>query len=614
MALSGSFTGKTGNEYIQPRIKWSATQSVSGNYSTVTATLYYSRTNTGYTTKGTGTFSLTINGKKASVTKALTITHNSNTVALTHKVQVTHAADGTKSVAISATGVIPGTTLSSTTISSTVTLDTIPRATTPKLSASSVFMGSSVTISTPGASSSFTHDLAYKFAGSTWKSIRSGVGASYSWTVPDLSGSIKDAASGTLTIRCITKKGDTTIGTKTISMTVKVPTDASYQPTIDSVTVTETVAKIAEADLSVFVQHKSKIKVEIEASGAAGSGIKSCSTTFLGSTYKGTSWAHPDVIGQKGNLKLVTTVTDTRGRTAKKTTTISVQPYYKPKIFTFEVGRASAIDTPDPDGTFITVWAEGSVPGYLQSLDNNNFSVSIEYKESVASADKWETLKTFTPNESFGEFFTSTSGGFTLQSFINSKSFTTDKQYDFRITASDFFGESSSSLVILPSGVVIADIKANGKGIGIGKTAELDDTVECAWAIKANAGVKGLGNNILWDFRHELIPGKAIVKTDKNEQFKGKISDQTTGVVFAWSKYDPTNKYYNWLYFFVPKSHVVSDAGQGVFMSDPYLGMRKYVYIWDDGMNGHANNLTSGTSNGIAYDNSQYNLMYVVGV
>ena len=63
MALSGAFTGTTGNQYIFPTIKWSAVQSQDGNYSDVTATLYYSRSNSGYTTSGTWSGGITIDGQ-----------------------------------------------------------------------------------------------------------------------------------------------------------------------------------------------------------------------------------------------------------------------------------------------------------------------------------------------------------------------------------------------------------------------------------------------------------------------------------------------------------------------------------------------------------------------
>ena len=130
MALSGSFTGTTSNGSVQPKITWSATQSVSGNYSDVTATLTYSRTNSGYTTSGTFSGSITINGTATTGSKYIEVTYNSNTVALTATTRVYHNTDGTKSITISASGSIPPSSVTSTSISSTITLDAIPRAAT----------------------------------------------------------------------------------------------------------------------------------------------------------------------------------------------------------------------------------------------------------------------------------------------------------------------------------------------------------------------------------------------------------------------------------------------------------------------------------------------------
>ena len=50
MALSGSFSGKTSNQFVKPTITWQAVQDNLENYSDVTVELRYSRTNTGYTT------------------------------------------------------------------------------------------------------------------------------------------------------------------------------------------------------------------------------------------------------------------------------------------------------------------------------------------------------------------------------------------------------------------------------------------------------------------------------------------------------------------------------------------------------------------------------------
>lgn len=119
-------------------------------------------------------------------------------------------------------------------LSDTVTLPTIARASVPTVSSSSVKMKNSVTINTNRASTSFTHTLKYTFGGAT-ATIATGVGASYSWTVPDLAAKCNNATRGTATITCITYNGSTTVGTKTCTLTLTVP-DAS-DPSLSASTV-----------------------------------------------------------------------------------------------------------------------------------------------------------------------------------------------------------------------------------------------------------------------------------------------------------------------------------------------------------------------------------------
>lgn len=447
---SGSFTGATGNQYIKPKITWSSTPNTAGNYSTVTATLTYSRTNTGYTTGGTWSGSLTINGNKTTGTKRINISYNSNTVAITHTVQVDHNADGKKSITISATGSMSGTTLSSTTISDTVTLDTIPRATTPTVSASSVDMGATVTINTPRASSSFTHDLAYSFAGGSYVSIATGVDTSYKWTTPDLASKIPSTTSGTVTIRCITKSGGTTIGTKTVTMTLKVP--ASVVPTISSVALTEATSGLA-AQFGAYIKGKSKIKATITAAGAKGSTIKSYSATFNGKTYTGSSWTS-SVLADAGTLSVAVTVKDSRGRTAKKSTDITVLDYAPPAINALQVYRVNAQGGADQDGIYIAVRYKYSVT----PLNNKNTPrMVVEYK--LATDTEWTTLLTGSDLSA------------DTTALPASPTFSTDYQYDVRLSLSDYFGTANPYTARLQSGAVILDIRADGLGLGLFTTA-----------------------------------------------------------------------------------------------------------------------------------------------
>lgn len=606
MALKGTFYGTTSNDKIQPKIVWSATQTAASNYSTVTATLYYSRTNSGYTTKGTGTFSLTINGNKKSASKYMTITQNSNTVAITHTVQVTHSADGTKSITISATGSMPDTTLTSTTISSKVELDLIPRTTTPTLSKTSAYFGDSVTISTPRASNSFTHDLDYKTTGSSWRSIAKGVGTSYTWKVPEFPTETSNSTSMSVSVRCTTKNGDTTIGSKTLTMTLKVPESVSYLPAISYVKITDAATEVSNA-FGAFIQGKSQLNVAITASGGLEADIKSISTVFRGNTYTGANFT-TDTLYTCGSFDLVITAKDSRGRTATLTKTITVKKYSLPIINSFQAYRTNSQASADADGADLVITYDYEVPQLAaEGLDGDTATAKIEIKKSTG--DTWETLWTGTALKGSGSH--STAKDTALADYKGQIS--TDYMYNLKLTVTDYFKASSSQVIEVPTGGVIIDIKANGKGLGFGKTAETDDLADFAWKIMARGGLGGLGENILWDARTETVPGDNMGDDDELT-LSEKISDQTTGVVFAWSKYTTAKQFYDWRYFFVPKYHVLGHEGANVFMNDAYLGMRKTLYISDQSFKGYANNSGTGTINGIAYSNDNIKLMYVVGV
>lgn len=428
-------------------------------------------------------WSVTVNGTKYSGTNTVGIGNNATKTLASGTTSVAHNSDGTKSFnysfsqefAITFSGASIGTKSGS----GSGTLTTIPRATTPTLSASSVNMGSSVTINTPRASSGFTHDLAYSFAGSGWVTIDTGVGTSKTWTVPDLATRIPNATSGTMTIRCITKNGSTSIGTKTVLLTVKVPT--SVVPTISAVTLAEATSGLA-AQFGAFIQNKSTVKTTITAAGAKGSTIKSYSTTFLGKTYTGSSWTS-GLLTKSGSLSMVTKVTDSRGRTASKTTTLTVLAYTKPQVTEFVVRRVNEDGQMDSNGNR----ASFSYAYTVASLGSKNTAaMTITYKRSTETTWSSSILNGSSLN-----------GSGVVLSTVN---FPNDYQYDLRIQVKDWFGATSTYTAVLPSGAVIFDIRADGLGIAFGKTSELEG-VEFGWAPKG--AVFGLGEAM------EAIPSNA---------------------------------------------------------------------------------------------------------
>ena len=115
-------------------------------------------------------------------------------------------------------------------------------------------------------------------------------------------------------------------------------------------------------------------------------------------------------------------------------------------------------------------------------------------------------------------------------------------------------------------------------------------------------------NNVLWSGVYYMDETQSITLSTN-------ITQQLHGVVFVWSYYDGTSALdQDFTYFFVPKSHVINSPGDGVRMSDPYIGMVKYLHVSNGTVSGHVGNGSSGTMNGIAWNNGNYVLRYVIGV
>ena len=453
MATSSAMS--TTNDKIKYKITITQnSQSVANNTSNVTVSVRVYRTNTGYTTYGTGTVYCTINGTQ--YTEAITTSDkitSSGIVLFSKTLNITHGADGTKTLATSAR--ITHDQFSSSSQSYSQALTTIPRATTPTVSASSVNMGADITISMPRASSSFEHTLTYKF-GSATGTIGSELGTSKAWTVPlSLASQIPNGTSGTCTITCKTYNGSTLIGTKTVSFTAKVP--SSVVPSISTLSVTEGVSGLS-TKFGGYVQNKSTAKVSITAAGSYSSTIKSYKTTVAGKSYTGSSFTS-GVLTSSGTVTISTTVTDSRGRTATKSTTITVQAYTAPKITKFSVFRANADGSQNYESTSVSCAYAWSISS-LGSKNSNSYL--FEYKAKAAS--EWTAIA------SGNSYSINTTRIFSDIAPI-------DSSYDMRLTITDYFG-SVVAFAEVPTAFTLLDFHSGGKGIAFGKVSEQENQME----------------------------------------------------------------------------------------------------------------------------------------
>lgn len=464
MASSGSFSGSIHSGHYKLRVDWSQTKDVSNNKSTVTCKLYL--VNDYSLSIGSRTSPCTIDGTEYSYSSSsisTTGTHSLGTVSKT----VSHSSDGSKSITIKAVfniqATISGTYYSTISASATITLDSIARAST--VSATSCNMGSATTVTITSASSSFTHTLTYAFGSASGTIAAKTTSTSVSWTPPlSLANQISSATSGVCTITCTTYNGSTSIGSKTCTLTLSVP--SSVKPTISSLTAARIDGDVPSS-WGIYVMTKSKAKLTINgASGSYGSTIKSYSIS--GGGYSSTaSTLTTGFLNSSGSITFTATVTDSRGKSSDAATvTISVVAYTQPTFSSFSSQRCLSSGTLDDDGTYI----RGQVSYTFSSCGSKNSVTRAVYYKKTADSTWTNAGVSFSSGTAF------TFGGGNIS---------TETSYDIKYTLTDAFTTITVQDVVSTAAVVM-DFKSGGKGLAIGKVSETDNCFEVSskWSVK----------------------------------------------------------------------------------------------------------------------------------
>lgn len=431
-----------------------SSQSVDGNYSVLSYSLILHRPSN-VSSSASKSYSVAINGVTVA-SGTTTLGGSGDKIITSGTTTVYHNADGTKSgvgfsfymdIGITWSGSGTGNASGS----GTMNLTTIPRATQPTLSAGTVTIGNAVTINTPRASDSFSHKLFYKWAGGGWELIASDVGTSYAWTTPmSLCSGIPNSTSGTITIAVDTYNGSTFIGTKTIDLTLNVP--SSVVPTVS-------ISK-SGVDLysSKYVQGRSKVAVTLTDSGAYGSSIMSRFTSVKsGTNVISTSTSNTftsGVINYSGEILISTVVTDSRGRTATASTTITVVAYWAPVVTAFSAFRANSNGSANPQGAYIRITGSASI----SPIDNTNTkSTILRYRLKGASSwtdATWDT-SSYTPSLAV-----------TIPANVNSS-------FEVQIYTADYFTSTTQGSNV-GTAFVLMDFRSTGKGVAFGKVSEMD--------------------------------------------------------------------------------------------------------------------------------------------
>lgn len=116
-----------------------------------------------------------------------------------------------------------------------------------------------------------------------------------------------------------------------------------------------------------------------------------------------------------------------------------------------------------------------------------------------------------------------------------------------------------------------------------------------------------------------LWTGSWYMTAGQTANLSKSVKAQPHGIVLAWSGYSNGQaQNYNWVYKFVPKWHVYNHNGAGIAMpmanADFSAIGSKYVYVSDSKITGSQWGTSSGTRNGVTFNNANWVLRAVIGV
>lgn len=353
-----------------------------------------------------------------------------------------------------------------------VTLPTIPRASEFTLP-SSFKMGTTSTITISPYVSSFRHNVRFWF-GNASGSIGSNISTSCNWTPSkNLAEQIPNNTNGVGTIRVETYQGNTLVGSKDKTFTLYVSDD--MVPSFTEVTATGIDLLSGE-----YVQSKSRVTCSIvNATGSYGSTITNYKIIghCLNHSHSSNASATSTTFTEYGSKTYTATITDSRGRTATKTTSIDIREYFKPIISNAKAFRCDVNGNELTNGTYARVQFQG----IIASINNVNEKKMYVDQIEPNTNDLISTITNYTDTPSYNfEYITPLVGGMVE-----------NKRYAFKIGIDDSYCRVTQTL-ILPVATCIMNIEK--QGVGIGKYYEkgaldVGGDIFCSSWLTANEGI-----------------------------------------------------------------------------------------------------------------------------
>lgn len=314
---------------------------------------------------------------------------------------------------------------------------------------------STVTFINPYLNNVF-HVVDWRFGSSLVHSATTAVGASsVSYTIPaSWLANIPNATSGTATVSVTTyAAGGGELGTDTYSFTITAP--ASAVPTISLATTR--VNNTVPSAWGVYVQGKSGVKITATAAGYQGSTIASYTISGGATGTQSSNIFNISTINTSGTVSYTVKVTDSRGRTATATVSISVVAYSAPSFTATEAFRCASGGAASETGTYISAKASGT---YSSVSNKNSMTLKVQYGLTTSSA--YSTAVTLTNGTA---------------SVIGNGSIDANYSFNVKFTLTDQFNTIEKILTVGTAAYTVF-FRQGGNGVALGKVSERANAVE----------------------------------------------------------------------------------------------------------------------------------------
>ena len=338
-------------------------------------------------------------------------------------------------------------------------------AAAPLTSVSNTEIGSSGTASWTKMNNSHSYKLVLTCGSAPAVTVNVAANSSSaSFTIPNTwLNYVTNSTTATATATLTTYSGSTSLGSSSKTFTVSVP--SNVKPTISSFTASHYSANATVRGWGVFVQGFSKADLSVSATAGTGASISSISFTGTSINTSGTATtARTGIIDAYGTVTFTVKVTDSRGRSATSTVSVTVQPYAAPVVIRIGTMRA------DADGT-----TNNSSGAYLKVLPIYSLSSVDGHNSFTAQTLSYYAHGSGTPLASISCVSSTTYGPPDNLWAINLAD-----AYDVAVSVTDALGSTTTKMVTLPGASGIRYDRSNN-ALGLGAPPSAQNMFSCDW-------------------------------------------------------------------------------------------------------------------------------------